>query len=373
MSTLGFIITFISAVCLSFILTALVRKLALKMGIVDQPGIEPERRIHSQPISLLGGLGIFLTLTFLILYFTQIDKQLLGGYLLSKHLWGVLVGGLILIFGGYLDDRYHLSPSKQIIFPILAALTIIISGITVEYITNPFGEAFQLDTMKFELFSWDGLPYSITLFSDLFIFIWLMGMMYTTKFLDGLDGLASGITTIGALIIFFLSMTYEVGQPETALLALIFAGAGVGFLIMNFHPAKIFLGEGGSVLVGFMLGVLAIISGAKVATALLIMGIPILDVIWVIIRRLFFEKKSPVLADKKHLHFRLLDIGMTQRQAVVFLYVITAAFGVISLFFTGKAKVWSLVLLAGVMLLMGVVVVLLYKKNARNHARIDTN
>lgn len=167
-------------------------------------------------------------------------------------------------------------------------------------------------------------------------------------------------------------MTFEVGQPETALLALIFAGAGAGFLIFNFHPAKIFLGEGGSVLVGFILGVLAIISGAKVATALLIMGIPILDVVWVLIRRLFFEKKSPVLGDKKHLHFRLLDVGMSHKQAVLFLYLATATFGIVSLLLTGKAKVWSLVILAGVMLILGVIVVILYKRNARLTPRIDS-
>ena len=180
-----------------------------------------------------------------------------------------------------------------------------------------------------------------------------MGMMFTTKLLDGLDGLTSGIATIGAFIIFVLSLTDKTFQPDVALLAVVFAGACAGFLFLNAYPAKIFLGEGGSLWVGFMLGMLAIISGGKVATALLIMGIPILDVIWVIIRRLFFEHKSIGRGDSKHLHFRLLTAGLSHRQSVLLLWGFAGLFGLASLFLQTRGKVYSLVVLVLVMIILG--------------------
>ena len=174
-----------------------------------------------------------------------------------------------------------------------------------------------------------------------------------------------GVTAIGALVIFTVSLYWDVPSSGTSVLALILAGACLGFLIYNWHPAKIFLGEGGSVFCGFMLGVLAIISGSKIATALLIMGIPILDVIWVIIRRLW-QGRSPVSADRKHLHFRLLDIGLSQRQAVIFLYFLTAAFGVTSLFLRSRGKLIALAVLAGIMVFLGLGLVVIYKKKKRH-------
>ena len=167
---------------------------------------------------------------------------------------------------------------------------------------------------------------------------------------------------IAAIIIFALSLTNDVAQPETALLSIIFAGALAGFLIFSFHPARIFLGEGGSTFIGFILGVLAIISGAKIATALLIMGVPLLDVAWVIIRRVFKEKRSPFWADKKHLHFRLLDMGLSHRQAVTFLYVVTGMFGITSLFLSTKGKLIALVVLSIVMVLLALFLVWIYKR-----------
>ena len=239
---------------------------------------------------------------------------------------------------------------------------IIGSGIGVEVVTNPLGGFIHLDKINLKIFTYNDLPYQITLWADIFAFAWLMGMMYTTKFLDGLDGLVSGVTTIGALIIFFLSLHKEVAQPETALLAMILAGAFAGFLIFNWHPARIFLGEGGSLFAGLMLGVLAIIAGGKIATALLIMGVPILDVIWVIVRRVFFEHKSPYSADKKHLHFRLLDVGLSHRGAVLTLYFITAAFGIASLFLQTRQKLWALMILSVLMLALAIALVLIYKR-----------
>lgn len=355
-----FILPFLLAFLLSAFFTFIVKKMAAKLNIVDDPNKRPERKIHMRPVPLLGGLAIFLSFNLAVLFFLH---DLTGGYLLTKYLWGIFLGGLALMIGGLLDDKFDIKPKWQIIFPIIASLVVIATGMGIEYISNPLGGIVYLNQFSFNLFSLNGLPYKITLLADLFTIIWLMGMMYTTKILDGLDGLVSGITTIGAFIIFCLSLSSEVAQPETAILAIILAGACLGFLIFNFHPAKIYLGEGGSLFTGFMLGALAIISGGKIATALLIMGIPILDLAWVILRRFFKDKKSPFHeADKKHLHFRLLDIGFSHRQAVLFLYFLTALFGTSSLFLKGPQKLWALGALLLVMISLGAFVVYKYKK-----------
>lgn len=353
-----YIVPFLVAVAVSVLLTYAIRRIAIRIGAVDIPAQAPERKIHDKPVPLLGGTAIFLTLVIVTTTYTLFTDRVIGGYLLPKHLIGIAIGGLLIMIGGYLDDRYNLSPSKQIIWPILSCLAVVGSGIGIEYISNPFGGTVALDSVEFKLFSFGGIPYYITLFADLFALCWLMGMMFTTKFLDGLDGLVSGVTTIGAGILFFLSLNKDVAQPETALLAVILVGASLGFLIFNFHPAKIFLGEGGSLFTGFMLGVLSIISGAKIATALLIMSIPILDVVWVIVRRLFIERRSPFkTADKKHIHFRLLESGLSHRQSVVLLYGVSALFGGLALFLHGAQKVLALSIAFVVMIVLSIILV----------------
>ncbi|MFH1226007.1 MAG: MraY family glycosyltransferase [bacterium] len=362
---LNYLAPFIIAFLLSVILTPLIHRWAIKKGIVDIPN-EP-RKIHQKSVPLLGGWAVFGAFVLTLLFYTFFTERVLGGFMLLKFVAGIVLAGLVLMLGGYLDDKYKLKPSRQIIFPIIAVLIIIASGIGVEVITNPLGGFIHLDKINIKFFSYNNLPYQITLGADLFALIWLLGLMYTTKFLDGLDGLVSGVTTIGALIIFFLCLHKEVAQPETALLAMILAGAFAGFLLFNWHPAKIFLGEGGGLFAGLMLGVLAIIAGGKIATALLIMGVPILDVIWVIARRVFFEHKSPYAADKKHLHFRLLDVGLSHRGAVLTLYFITAAFGVTSLFLQTRQKLWALMILLFLMVGLAMWLVWRYKrKSARD-------
>lgn len=358
-----FVLPFLIAFVLTFLLTHLVRALALNLKIVDMPVVE--RKIHKKATPLLGGVALFLGFFLTLVYFAFFTDQVFGGYMLPKHIIGILIAGVILIFGGILDDKYNLSPQKQIIWPILASFVIIASGIGINFISNPFGEAIQLDQYKIKIFEFHGLPYHIVLFADLFTFFWLLGMTYTTKFLDGLDGLVSGITAIAAFILFFLSLKPNIMQPETALVCIILAGAALGFLVWNFHPAKIFLGEGGSTFTGFMLGTLAIISGGKIATALLIFGIPILDVVWVILRRLWYKKSPFRTADRKHLHFRLLDFGFSHKGAVLFLYAISLTFGTLALFLQGKEKVFAFLFLCGLMIVLATILVLKFKESQK--------
>ncbi len=349
----------------SLVITYLVKQWVIARQLLDYP--EPGgRKLHLKPTPLAGGLAIFLSFTLIVWLAAFFSEQLIGKDISWRQLLAVTVASLLIIIGGYLDDKKHLTPSKQFIWPVLAIVVVIIGGIGIKFVSNPLAEGLlYLDSIKIEILRWQGLPYYFTLWADLFTFLWILGMMYTTKLLDGLDGLVPGVGLIGSLIIFGLTQTQLWHQPPVGLLAIIFAGACLGFLIWNWHPAKIFLGEGGSLYIGFILGILAIISGGKIATALLIMGIPILDVVWVILRRLFWDKKKINEADRKHLHFRLLDVGLSHRQSVWFLYFLTAAFGVSSLFLRTQGKITALIILALVMILLAFSLILIYRRKMK--------
>ncbi len=349
-----YIEVFISALLVSWVCTILVRHISLIFGVVDQPG-DP-RKIHTKPIALLGGIAIFLALVFvgtLYHFFAPpLFPSLTDNHVTVKHLVGLLIAGLILCLGGYLDDRYAFKPHQTIVMPFFAIFVLLAFGIGVDSVTNPLtGSHIVLDQWNTLLFWWEGLPRYLTMPADLITFMWLFGTMYTTKLLDGLDGLVSGITVIGATVIGVVSLFFFVNEP-TALLSFLTAGGFAGFLILNFNPAKIFLGEAGSTLAGFLLGTLAIISGAKFAIAMLVLGIPILDTIWVIYRRVITERRSPFSGDRKHLHFRMLDAGFSQRQTVFILWGVSALFGVAALFMQTQQKVGALVLLVAVMLFL---------------------
>jgi len=348
-----FIGSLIAAFVLSLSLTWFIRGYALKRGIVDEPN--EDRKIHHTPTPLLGGVAIVLSFWTVIGVVALATDFFPSRYIPVDFLWGMFLASLVLVLGGAFDDRFRLSPSKQIVFPLAAVAIIVASGIGISFVSNPLGEGLlRLDALQWELGTFFGRPIAFVLVADVFTVIWLLGMMYTTKFLDGLDGLVGGITAIGSFILFALSLSDKTFQPDVALVSLVLAGAILGFLVWNLHPARIFLGEGGSVWLGFMLGLLAILSGGKVATALLIVGLPALDVVWVIIRRLFLEKKSPVIGDSKHLHFRLLHAGFSHRSAVLLLWGISAAFGVLSLIFQTRGKVYLLAMLLMVMFLLAI-------------------
>ncbi len=334
---------FIAGLIFSLILTPAVRALAKRLGVLDVP--DADRKRHAAPVPLLGGIALFFSITLGVLL---TRNQLLGGFLLPKHLAGILAGGLILVIGGALDDRYRLKPIVQLAFPAAAALAIIASGIGIDYVTNPFGGVFRLDSLHFHLFSAGGTPYQLTLPGDLFTFVWLMLIMYTTKLLDGLDGLVSGLGVIGATVLALLSLTSEVGQPELARLAMIAAGACGGFLLYNVRPASIFLGEGGSTLVGYLLGVFAILSGAKIGITLLIVAVPLMDVLWTVFRRFALERSPVTRGDAGHLHFRLVALGLSPGAAVIVLWLFAAGFGGAGLFLRGRQKAMALILLAAV-------------------------
>lgn len=352
---LSYFVGFALAFFVSFVLTFIVSRLAVRRRILDVP--DSERRFHKQATPTLGGLAVFgsFFLVGLTLLFTG---DLLGNIPL-RQIIGIWLGGVILMIGGYLDDRYRLPAYYSIFFPALACLTVVTSGIEAVSVHNPFsGAVLQLDTV-----AWVGIP----LASGLVVFLWTIGMTYTTKLLDGMDGLVTGIGAIAGMVLFGLSLTPDVSQPQTALLAMVFVGSLLGFLILNFYPAKIFLGEGGSTFVGFMLAILAIISGGKIATAILVMGIPVLDALWVILQRLF-NRQSPFHGDRRHLHYKLTEIGFSEPQAVLFLYALSGIFGVSALFLQSLGKLIALAILVVVMMVIigGIFVIYKKKQNSNN-------
>lgn len=344
---LNYLAIFSGTIVLSAIFTFVVKYIAEKLNIIDKPG--SERKIHQNNTPLLGGVAIFLSFFLMLFLFRD---RVLAGNLEVHHLIGFFVGACFLMVGGFLDDKYNLKPGRQLIFPLLAIASVIAGGVGIEKITNPLGGLLYLSQLKFPILAWGGEMHYFVLLADSFTIIWLMGMMYTTKLLDGIDGLVSGVSAIGGLIIFLFTITTKYYQPDIGLAALVFSAACFGFLIFNWHPAKIFLGEGGSLLLGFILGVLAIISGGKIAIALLVMGIPILDVAWTIVRRMLSGKNPFKFSDRLHLHFRLFDSGLGQRKTALVFYFLALIFGVSGLFLQSLGKVLALIILFAVMLIL---------------------
>lgn len=341
------VIYFFLACLVSFFLCLGVGELMTRLKIVDKPRAAA-RKIHKKSIPLAGGLAIYLAFFGIVgvLLFTN----QLGEHMSFSQYLALFIGATILMVGGLIDDIRPLSPLKQLIAPIIATIVIISFGIGPTEITNPFGDdVLKLDTWKIAF----GSLGTFFVLADGLVFFWMMGMMYTTKLLDGLDGLVSGIAVIGAVIIFFLTRQPQWFQPEIGHLALIFAGALLGFLFLNWHPAKLFLGEGGSLFAGFIIGALAIISGSKIATTLLVMGIPILDIIRVMVRR-FQKKRSLFQGDNEHLHFKLLQSGLSHKETVLLFYTVALSCGMIGLFVQSSQKFIALMFLVILMFVLGI-------------------
>lgn len=334
-------IYFLISFTISFVITLIIRQLAIKWQIFDIP--DGDRKRHDKPIPLLGGLAIFASfwlIIFWLITFTDFNYNNLQ----FSSLLGVFVGSLILIIVGFLDDKYKISPAWRLVATAMAAGCVIIGGTSLTAITNPFGGVIGLDYFSIGNF---------LILANLVVFIWLVGMTYTVKICDGLDGLSTGIVLIGALMIYLLTASGPYQQVDISIIALVLAGVCFGFLILNFYPAKIYLGESGGLFLGFILGVLAIVAGGKIATALLVMAVPILDLVRVIYLRL--KVGQPIFkGDRKHLHFELVDLGFKHWQAVLLLYLISIIFGFTTLFLESKFKLLVLIFLVVGMACFGI-------------------
>ncbi|MFA7254279.1 MAG: MraY family glycosyltransferase [Patescibacteria group bacterium] len=276
---------------------------------------------------------------------------------LAPEFIGIILGTIILSFFMIIDDIKGLRAQNKLLVQIFVSLIIIASGVGINSLANPFGNPVDLNSIYIPIFSYQGQIYHFSLLSDLLTLVWLVGMMNVMNFVDGIDGLAGGLAGIAGLILFSLSMSFGVGQSATALLSIVLAGAAFGFLVWNFPPAKIFMGDSGSMFLGFILGVLPLISGGKLATSFLVLGFPIIDGLLVAAGRVI-RGKNPATPDKTHLHHRFLTAGFSARQAVLFMYIIAAVFGWVALRSTTLAKAYSAGIL--VFLLVILIIVLSY-------------
>lgn len=351
---MNYILVFILSLILSFSLTGLLRRIGLRLGIVSKPR---PRDIHLKPVPRIGGLAIFFAFiiaslaAFLVIQKTDVQ--------IDKHIIGIWAGSFIIAFSMFFDDLASLKVWQKLFFQFAAVLCIIASGVGINSIANPFGGEFNLNAVYIPIITIKGITYHFSLFSDLLTLIWLVGMMNVINFVDGIDGLASGQSLIAALTIFILAL--RIGQPETALLSIILGGAALGFLIWNFPPAKIFMGDSGSMFLGFTLGALTIISGGKLATVFLVLGFPIVDGLIVVASRIKRRENPFTTPDKTHLHHRFLEAGFSQRMAIVTLYFISIAFAWVALRSTTLNKV-----IASLVLVILVIVLSLVLRSIRN-------
>ncbi len=322
---------------LTSIITVAVRTIAWRFQVVDIA--DGGRKRHARAVALWGGVALWAGVWGTVWYLFFTTSLFLPRFSGQQFLL-ISAASFLLIILGCLDDVLRLSPWTRLLCTGGVALITAIFGVTLHGITNPFGGIISLN---------QGLFFGISITSVLIIFLWLMGMMYTTKILDGVDGLTTTTTLIGTVIIFLLATLPRLWQSEVQTLALVLAGSCLGFLLFNLYPATIFLGEGGSLFLGFMLGVLAVIAGGKIATALLVMAMPILDLMFVLVRR--YRHGRPLAeGDREHLHFRLIDRGWSSNQVVIFFAAVALLFGITTLFLP---SIWKLILLG--LLTIGVI------------------
>jgi UDP-GlcNAc:undecaprenyl-phosphate GlcNAc-1-phosphate transferase len=325
----SFVVVFSVAFGLSFVLTPAARQLGVRWGIVDKPR---DRHRHARVTSKFGGMAMYVafTVAVIVAQFLPVvrtdDKELV-------RLAGLLIGGVFLFVFGILDDKYEFSALPQYLAQLLAAAVAVLFLIFIEGFNNPLtGKPTP---------EW---PYAVTVALTLF---WLGFMMNTVNWLDGLDGLAAGVCAVAALMM-FIHAAFRLDQASVSLLPLALFGAALGFLPFNFPPARIFMGSNGALFLGYTIGTLGIIGGAKMATVLLVMGLPLLDVVWQIVRRVSVGK-NPAIGDRGHVHYRLLDLGLSPRQIVVGYYVFCTLFGAIALVTASRLyKLVALLVMAGV-------------------------
>ena len=323
--------------------TQFMRKVALRFNIADHPN---ERRINMQPVPRAGGLSVAVVFTLvggaLILLAPQLQispgsgAERLTDQGAAALLGGTLIAGVI----GFIDDRFDLRARWQILGQLLISLIPIAFGLRILFVSNPIGAGVLLFP--------DALALGVTIF-------WTLGMQNSMNFIDGLDGLSGGISLLAAVTLGLIALPTS---PLLAALCFTLAGALVGFLRHNFHPASIYMGTSGILAVAYALAVLAILGTAKVAAALLILGVPIIDAFFVILGRLL-AGRSPYTPDKSHIHRRLLDNGFSHRSAVLVLYGITALLSIGALLLTESA---TLSAFAGLLVVLGGVVAYLSRR-----------
>ena len=327
-SVLPVILSLFIALALSFALTPVVKWLAVKIGAVDVP--KDKRRMHDHPIPRLGGLAIFIGFVVAVLLFADVDRQLRG----------ILLGACIIEAVGMVDDSHSLGAGIKLIFQIIAALIAVWHGVVIEMIANPLpfigGEYWDFGIMA--------VPITV---------IWIVAVTNSVNLIDGLDGLADGVSTIAAITMLIIALL--MGNLEMAAICAALAGGCIGFIPYNRNPAKIFMGDTGSTFLGFVLATVSVTGLFKLYAIIsfvvpfIILGFPIFDTVSAFTRRIL-KGQNPMKADRSHTHHKLIDMGMNQKQAVATLYMVAGVLGLCAVMIvtSGYVKVvLSVIALAG--------------------------
>ena len=333
MNYANMIFAFVIAFIVTFATTPLVRRFAYKIGAVDVP--RDKRRVHKRPTPRIGGLAIIFGFLVAIISFN--DSW-------TKELVSILIGVGILGVLGIIDDCKELDAKLKFVVQIVAALVVVIFGdIRISVMSNP------------NVFSEN--PYIIfpQWLSITVTVLWIVFMTNAVNFIDGLDGLAAGVSAIMSMSLVFIAITYH--EYEIALLGIALMGACFGFLPFNFNPAKIFMGDTGSMFLGYMLSVLSVQGMFKsyavisFAVPIIMLGLPLFDALFAMLRRLL-TGKNPMSADRGHLHHRLYDMGFSQKQTVFILYAISGVLGITSILLAEQRFLRAMLLLISVLIFL---------------------
>jgi UDP-GlcNAc:undecaprenyl-phosphate GlcNAc-1-phosphate transferase len=334
------LVVFVGAALLALTLTPFVRRVMLRHEIVDRP---EARRVNTIPVPRGGGLAVSAAFLFVAGVFLILNQ---GGVFVRvpftfepSDVAALLVGGAAAAGLGAVDDLLDLRARFQLVGQVALACAAVALGVTIDFVANPIGP----DLLRFS----GPIAAGLTLF-------WIVGMINSINWIDGLDGLSSGVAFIAAVTLGLISLTTQVGQPLIAVLCFALAGALLGFLRWNFYPATIFAGTSGVQFVGYTLAVLAILGIAKVAVALLVLGVPIIDTFWIIVRRVV-QRRSPFSPDRTHIHHRLLDSGLSHRQTVLVIYGICLGLAVLSMLLSGVTQLYAFL---GIFIAFGLVLFL---------------
>ena len=320
---LAYVVPFFIALIVSYAVTPGVKKLAIKIGAIDKPD---ERKVHTHVIPRLGGLAIYIGFM----------AAVLSSMPVFSEFFGFLLGAAAIVLLGIWDDIRNIPARVKLAGQIIAAAIPVAYGVQIEWVTNPFGTILIIP-------EWLAVP--VTVF-------WIVGFTNTVNLIDGLDGLAAGVSVIASISMFFMAVSMNQYLPAMILVAM--SGAALGFLQYNFNPAKIFMGDTGSMLLGYTMAVVAVLGLVKTAATvalivpIIALGVPIMDTLFAIIRR----KMSgvPVFQpDKGHLHHRLLALGMTQKQAVLSMYMVSVLLGFVAVFVANVGYKTGIVTIAAVL------------------------
>lgn len=355
---MNFLLAAVVAFAISFLTTPFVIRWAKRHGFVDDPKKHKHPAIlHHIVTPRAGGIPIFLALLS-IFFFLPIDQRLLA----------ILAGAAVTVVLGTLDDKYDLSPYLRLAIMFLAAALVVAGGVGITFITNPLGGEIRFDQIIWS-FEFLGEQRNIVVLADLIAIVWIVWVMNAISWSSGVDGQLSGVAAIAATVLAMVSLKYvsaDQTQTAVAVLSFITAGAFLGFLPYSAYPQKIMPGFGGATLAGYLLGVLAILSGGRVATTALVLAVPLLDGVYTIYRRAR-TGRSLVWGDREHFHHKLIDLGLSKRQVAYFYWALAAFLGLLALSLDSRGKLFAAVLvILGGLAIVTTIDVILRQRSARD-------